>query len=105
MKKMVLILCLFLFFTFGISPACAGVLDSIEKDKYMHFSVSVLISHSTYPAFKHVFHTKSPWLYAFGTSLLFNLAKEVSDIGGTGFNVGDLAFGAAGGITIVVVEF
>lgn len=81
-------------------------MSSMEKDKYIHFSAGVIISHGTYPIFRLILpKDKKVWLYSFSAAVLVSLGKEIYDIKDTGFNGEDLLAGALGGITIVVVKF
>ena len=90
----------------GISRASGfDPLASIGKDKYMHFSAGVVISHASYPFFKRYVNEKHAWMYSFSLSVLTGIGKEIYDIPRTGFDMGDLAATALGGLTIVVVEF
>jgi hypothetical protein len=92
------------------SPALAGSffddLSSLEKDAYVHFGAGVLVSHVSYPIFKHYVkdQRKAVW-YAIGLTALLSAAKELSDQDTTGFSGSDLAAGVLGGLTIVVVHF
>ena len=83
----------------------AGFLNDIDKDKYMHFSAGVVISHAAYPLYKRVLRKRPAWFYAFGTAVAVSVIKEACDSGDTGFDVEDLAYGALGGLTIIVVKF
>ena len=106
MKLLKIIIVLFFLMSSGVSRASFfDPFFSIEKDKYMHFSAGVLISHASYPFFKRYVNEKRAWLYSFSLAVLTGIGKEIYDIPRTGFDMGDLAATALGGITIVVVEF
>lgn len=92
-----------------VGSARADIFDSLssaEKDKYVHFSAGVVISHASYPVFKSVLKKKEhAWLYAWGLSIAAGVAKEMHDKKTTGFSTSDLAATVLGGATIVVVKF
>ncbi len=89
-------------------PANASIFDrlaSLEKDKYVHFSAGVVISHLSYPFFKKYISEEDAWVYSLSLVLVCSVGKEIYDIPRTGFNWGDIAAGMLGGMTILVVKF
>jgi len=91
------------------SPAYCDIFDdlsSLGKDKYVHFSAGVVISHISYPFFKkHLDSENKAAIYSLSLAVIMSLSKEIYDINGTGFDVGDLIAGTLGGSTIFVVKF
>jgi uncharacterized membrane protein YjdF len=96
-----------------LAAACPGAhadifddLSSLDKDRYVHFGAGVLVSHVSYPVFKHYLRDKdrAMW-YALGLTVALSVGKELYDADRTGFDGGDLAAGVLGGCTLLVVEF
>jgi TRAP-type uncharacterized transport system fused permease subunit len=81
-------------------------ISAVNKDKYIHFSAGVLISHLSYPFFKKYRKTKkNTWFYSFSLAVIASIGKEVYDKNRTGFNYSDILAGTLGGLTIAVVDF
>ncbi len=98
---------LFLILSFSLESE-ASLIDafsSLEKDKYVHFSAGVLISHISYPFFRKYISEEYAWLYSLSLVLVCSVGKEVYDISRTGFDWEDIAAGMLGGATILVVKF
>ncbi|MGM0442255.1 MAG: hypothetical protein ACQEQC_07535 [Elusimicrobiota bacterium] len=87
------------------SGAVFNTLSSLKKDKYVHFSAGVLVSHGSYPFFKKHVSKDDAWMYSMLLSITAGLGKEIYDIPRTGFNWADLAATSIGGSTIIVVQF
>jgi len=106
MKRIAAALLLTLFMAGNARADIFDRLSSADKDKYVHFSAGVVISHASYPVFKRVLKKKEhAWLYAWGLSIAASVAKEMHDKKTTGFSTSDLAAGVLGGATIVAVKF
>ena len=109
MKSIKCVLLIFILIFFITVHSYSNIFDNLssaEKDKYVHFTSGVIISHTSYPFFKKYLTKKgNAWLYSFSLAFLASLGKEIYDINRTGFNCSDLLAGALGGITIVVVTF
>jgi len=81
-------------------------LSSLEKDKYIHFSAGVVISHVSYPIFRKKLKNKNrAWIYSFSLAVFASTLKELHDMKETEFNSKDLLAGVLGGLTILVVKF
>lgn len=102
---------LLIFFAILLSPSIprASGLDfvyAVEKDKYIHFTAGVAISHGSYPFFRKYLKNKDgAWIYSFSLALLAGAAKELYDLDKTGFDPADLAAATLGGLTIIAVRF
>lgn len=105
-NKFIIITILFSFCNNCLYADIFDNLSSADKDKYVHFSSGVIISHGSYPVFKKILKKKeNAWIYSFGLSVLASIGKELYDIDKTGFSLEDLATGALGGFTIIVIKF
>lgn len=106
-KKIILItLSIFVTCSLGIRADIFNDLSSLEKDKYVHFSAGVVISHTSYPIFKkYLKNKKGAWIYSFSFAVFASTLKELCDIKDTGFNSGDRLAGALGGLTVITVKF
>nr|MDA3792966.1 hypothetical protein [Elusimicrobiota bacterium] len=81
-------------------------INSIEKDKYIHFAAGVSISHGSYPVFRKFLRNKeNAWIYSFSSVVLISTAKELYDMRDTYFDWEDLLAGTLGGVTIIIVKF
>ena len=95
--------------SFSYSCSFADIFDdlaSLEKDKYVHFSAGVVISHISYPFFKKFQEdSKKAMFYSFSLTLLICTGKELYDIRTTGFDVSDLFAGVIGGSSLFLIRF
>ncbi len=108
MKNFKIKVTVFLFLLMSFPRPSGAVFDtlaSLEKDKYVHFSAGVLISHGSYPVFKNYVNEDKAFLYSVGLTVAAGLGKEIYDVPRTGFNWADLVATSLGGASIVVVKF
>ena len=105
-RSLILVIVLLNLFLIDCRAGFADFPDEIGKDKYIHFAAGVIISHAAYPVFRKYLKDKDKaWIYSFSMAVLASVGKELYDIDKTGFDIGDLAAGTLGGITIVTVRF